>query len=153
MTGDALGHGDAPAQVLAHKSGGGGQDHLVLLHGLGATGEVWSPLIGVVENEPGWRWTSLDLRGHGRSPWATPYDPAMLAADIGHLLRAIEPPAKRLVVLGHSLGGVVALALASGLFGVRPAAALALGIKVAWTADEQARLTALAGAAPRVFDT
>jgi pimeloyl-ACP methyl ester carboxylesterase len=153
MTGDAPRPRDAPAQVLAHKSGGAGQDHLVLLHGLGATGEVWSPLSGVVENEPGWRWTSVDLRGHGRSPWAAPYDPVTLAGDVGQLLRAIEPPAERLVVLGHSLGGVVALALASGLFGVRPAAALGLGIKVAWTADELARLTTPAGSAPKVFET
>jgi pimeloyl-ACP methyl ester carboxylesterase len=137
--------------ALHHRSGGGGPNHLVLLHGLGATGEVWGPLIAVVENEPGWRWTCVDLRGHGRSPWAPPYEPATMADDVAHL-PALQSD-ERLVVLGHSLGGAVALALAGGLFGVQPTEALALGVKVAWTADELDRMTALGSAASKVFET
>jgi pimeloyl-ACP methyl ester carboxylesterase len=140
------------AQALDCSSGGGGPNHLILLHGLGATREVWAPLISLVEQEGEWRWTAPDLRGHGRSPWAAPYDPATLADDVAHL-PGVGVGSQRLVVLGHSLGGVVALVLASGLCGVQPTAALALGVKVAWTPDELARMTALAGAAPKTFDT
>lgn len=142
----------ATAVALNRRSGGAGGNHLVLLHGLGATGEVWGPLVALVEKEADWRWTAPDLRGHGRSPWAAPYDPMTLANDVAHL-PVMESEAERLVILGHSLGGVVALTQASGLSGVQPTTALALGVKVAWTADELARMAALSGAAPKVFDT
>jgi alpha-beta hydrolase superfamily lysophospholipase len=47
-------------------------------------------------------------------------------------------PGERVVVLGHSLGGVVGLALAAGSFGVDVQGVVALGVKVAWTDDERA---------------
>jgi pimeloyl-ACP methyl ester carboxylesterase len=48
------------------------------------------------------------------------------------------------VIIGHSLGGVVGLALASGWFGVNVRTVVGLGIKVAWTADELAKAATLA---------
>jgi len=48
------------------------------------------------------------------------------------------------VVLGHSLGGVVGLALTSGRFAVPVQAVIGLGIKVAWTAEELDRAQAAA---------
>jgi pimeloyl-ACP methyl ester carboxylesterase len=146
------GGSSAPAVALHHRSGGGGPNHVVLLHGLGATCEVWGPLVSVVASDRSWRWTCVDLRGHGRSPWGPPYTPATMADDVAQLL-ALQSEAERLAVLGHSLGGVVAIALAGGLHGVRPTAALALGVKVAWRQDELDRMTALASAASKVFET
>lgn len=54
---------------------------------------------------------AVDQRGHGESSWATldTYDAVSYAADIAALIEALElSPA---VVVGHSLGGVVAAAL------------------------------------------
>ena len=54
----------------------------------------------------------------------------------------------RAVVLGHSLGGVVALALASGRFSVPVQAVIGLGIKVTWTQEELDRAQAAARRPP-----
>ena len=49
------------------KRGGSGQPTLLLLHGLGAVGEVWQGLEEVLtERWPG-SWVIPDLPGHGRS--------------------------------------------------------------------------------------
>ncbi len=56
-------------------------------------------------------------------------------------------------VLGHSLGGVVALTLASGWFGVDVRAAGGLGIKLRWTSEELGRAASLAAKPARVFGT
>ena len=56
-------------------------------------------------------------------------------------------------MLGHSLGGAVALALASGWFGVRVSAVCGLGIKVAWTDEERARGQALSARPNPVYAT
>lgn len=55
------------------------------------------------------------------------------------------------MVVGHSLGGVVGLTLASGWFGVDVQGVVALGVKVAWTDDELARAQALAARPPTTF--
>jgi pimeloyl-ACP methyl ester carboxylesterase len=55
------------------------------------------------------------------------------------------------VVVGHSLGGVVGLALAGGGFGVDVRGVVALGVKVAWTEDELAKAQALAAKQPATF--
>jgi pimeloyl-ACP methyl ester carboxylesterase len=57
------------------------------------------------------------------------------------------------MVLGHSLGGVVALALASGWFGLRMTAVCGLGIKVVWTDEELAQAASLSTRPNRVFPT
>ena len=54
-------------------------------------------------------------------------------------------------MLGHSLGGVVGLALASGRFPVAVEAVIGLGIKVAWTDEELHRAQALAHRPPAWF--
>jgi pimeloyl-ACP methyl ester carboxylesterase len=62
------------------------------------------------------------------------------AADIAMLFRVGE----RVLVLGHSMGGVVGLALASGWFGVSVIGVTGIGIKVSWTRAEVARMADLA---------
>ena len=104
---------------------------MVLLHGLGATGDVWNgwrPLLA--ERWPG-RWLAPDLPGHGGSPPLSEYTFDSLAGAVASILG----PDARTVVLGHSLGGVVGLALGSGRFAVSVEAVIGLGIKVVW-ADE-----------------
>jgi pimeloyl-ACP methyl ester carboxylesterase len=121
----------------------------VLLHGLGATGDVWSgwrPLLA--ERWPG-RWLAPDLPGHGGSPPLSAYTFGGLA---GAVAAAVGSGASA-VVLGHSLGGVVGLALADGRFGVRVQAVIGLGIKVVWADEELQRAHALAQRPTSWYDT
>jgi pimeloyl-ACP methyl ester carboxylesterase len=129
--------------------GGSGQPVLVLIHGLGATGDVWDgwwPLLA--RRWPG-RWLAPDLPGHGGSPPLSGYSFDSLAAAVA----GVVEPGARAVVLGHSLGGVVGLALASGRFGVPVQAVIGLGIKVAWTDEELDRARAVARRPPAWFDS
>jgi pimeloyl-ACP methyl ester carboxylesterase len=117
------------------------------LHGLGATGDVWGgwwPLLA--RRWPG-RWIAPDLPGHGGSPPLTDYTFDGFAAAVA----GIAQPGAPVVVLGHSLGGVVALALASGRFPVPVRAVIGLGIKVVWTDADLERARAAAHWPPAWF--
>ncbi len=127
--------------------GGSGEPVLVLLHGLGATGDAWDswrPLLA--RRWPG-RWLAPDLPGHGGSRWLSGYTFDNLADAVA----GIVGPDARTVVLGHSLGGVVGLALASGRFAVSVQAVIGLGIKVAWTDEDLDRARAAARRSPAWF--
>lgn len=117
---------------------------LVLLHGLGATGEVWQD---VVEDWEG-SWLVPDLPGHGRSNRLGRYSFGSLAAAVADAI-----PREPVTVVGHSLGGVVGLALASGWFGVEVTTCVGVGIKVRWTDEELQKAAALAAKPGKVFAT
>ena len=135
---------DGDLRVL---SGGDGDPLLLLLHGLGATGDVWAGWQPVLaERWPG-RWLAPDLPGHGGSAPLPDYTFEALAAAV----RPLVEPAGRTVVLGHSLGGVVGLALAAA--GAPVSAVVGLGIKVAWTDDELDKAQALAQRPVAWFDS
>jgi pimeloyl-ACP methyl ester carboxylesterase len=128
--------------------GGSGEPVLLLLHGLGATGDVWQgwrPLLA--RRWPG-RWLAPDLPGHGGSPPLPGYTFGSLAATVAGITGAGAGAGAPIVVLGHSLGGVVGLALASGEFAVPVRAVIGLGIKVAWTGEELDRARAAAHRPP-----
>jgi len=132
---------------LRVRAGGSGEPLLVLLHGLGATGDVWAgwqPLLA--RRWPG-RWIAPDLPGHGGSRPLSGYTFDNLAAAVAGI---VEPDA-RTVVLGHSLGGVVGLALASGRFTASVQAVIGLGIKVVWTDEDLDRAQAAARRSPIWF--
>ena len=59
--------------------------------------------------------------------------------------------AGRWVIVCRSLGGVIALALATGWFGVTPSRVFGVGIKVAWSDDELRRLAMLAAQPAKRF--
>ena len=125
---------------LRVQQGGSGEPVLLLLHGLGATGDVWDgwrPLLARLW--PG-RWLAPDLPGHGGSRPLSGYTFDALAAAIAGIVSG----GARTLVLGHSLGGVVGLALACGRFSVPVQAVIGLGIKVAWTQEELNRAQAAA---------
>lgn len=133
---------DGDLRVLG---GGDGDPLLLLLHGLGATGDVWAgwqPLLA--KHWPG-RWLAPDLPGHGGSAPLPDYTFDSLAAAVRPLV------APGTVVLGHSLGGVVGLALAAA--GAPVTAVIGLGIKVAWTDDELDKARALTGRPVAWFDS
>ena len=133
---------------LWHREGGEGSPRLILIHGLSANADVWLPL-GKHLSEWNGAWLAPDLRGHGRSPHQTPYSYAGHAADVADLLTQDEEVA----IVGHSMGGVVAMALASGWFGVKVRKVIAFGVKIRWTPEEFTKLHSLARAPARVFDS
>ena len=127
--------------------GGSGEPLLVLLHGLGATGDVWDPWRPLLARRWPGRWLAPDLPGHGGSPTLAAYTFDGFAAAVA----GIVPPGAPVVVLGHSLGGVVGLALASGRFPVQVQAVTGLGIKVAWTGEDLDRARAAGRRPPAWF--
>jgi pimeloyl-ACP methyl ester carboxylesterase len=131
---------------LEHDRGGDGDRLLVLLHGLGATRDVWRPMLTASRWEG--CWIAPDLRGHGASAHAANYSLGCHAADVTEL---VSGPWREIVVLGHSMGGAVGLALASGWFGMAPSRVFGLGIKVVWNAEELAGLEKMAAAPARLF--
>lgn len=126
--------------------GGSGDKLLVLLHGLGATRDVWSAML----SQGRWdgSWIAPDLRGHGASAHADGY---ALEAHAGDVAETIGGGWREITVLGHSMGGAIALALAGGAQGVQPNRVFGLGIKVAWSDDELAGLERMASAPVKWF--
>lgn len=124
------------------------QPVLVLLHGLGANQFVWDPLIGSLP----WDGAIVapDLRGHGGTEWCDRYSFGAMASDVAEVL-ADEHRGIPYVVLGHSMGGIVGLALASGWFGPPPLLTATIGVKLRWSDDEIGRIDDLASRPPREF--
>ena len=115
---------------------------MLLLHGLGATSEVWDGVVAALGDRA---WVAPDLPGHGGSHPLPQYTFSATAEAVADLVDPADT-----VIIGHSFGGVVGLHLASRP-GVR--AVVGLGIKVAWTPDELARAAKLAASEPARFDT
>jgi pimeloyl-ACP methyl ester carboxylesterase len=61
--------------------------------------------------ERGYRVVNVDLRGHGGTGWADSYRAVDFAGDVAELIRELD--SGPVVVVGHSLGGLVAATLAS----------------------------------------
>ena len=135
------------------EQGGEGPDLLLLLHGMGATGAVWSPMCADAGTRWKGRWLTLDLPGHGGSGRQDSYAIGQHAASVARAVLPHLQPEGRLVVLGHSLGGVVGLALATGWFGLVPHRVFAAGIKIAWSDEEVRRLDSLALQPAKLFAT
>ena len=131
------------------EEGGSTGPALLLLHGLGANGDVWKGMLPSIRNRRKGRWLIPDFRGHGRSGHREPYSIASHAADVAALFDQNE----EVVVVGHSMGGLVALALATNWFGIQVKRAAAFGVKIEWTASEIAKSHQLSEAPVRWFDS
>jgi pimeloyl-ACP methyl ester carboxylesterase len=83
---------------------------IVFLHGVTGRWQAWLPVMTALAAD--WRLYALDFRGHGRSgrvPGA--YRAVDYAADVvAFLRRRVETPA---VLVGHSLGAIVSIAVAA----------------------------------------
>jgi pimeloyl-ACP methyl ester carboxylesterase len=135
------------------EQGGEGPGLLLMLHGMGATGAVWSPMCAMASARSAGRWVVMDLPGHGQSDRQDSYALGQYAASVARAVLPHVDPSGRLVVLGHSLGGVIALALATGWFGVAPHRVFGAGIKLAWSDDELRRMETLASQPAKRFST
>ncbi|MCE3025785.1 alpha/beta fold hydrolase [Salinicola sp. DM10] len=81
---------------------------LVVLHGLFGSADNWRSHIKQWQQTR--RVVALDLRNHGRSPHAPGMRYAQMAADVAESLDALE--IAQFDLLGHSMGGKVAITLA-----------------------------------------
>lgn len=84
---------------------GAGDTALVLLHGVGGGAAAWAPQLETFA-AAGFLAVAWDAPGYGASAPIEPYDMAGLARALGRLLDAL--PARRRVLIGHSMGGMVA---------------------------------------------
>ena len=131
------------------EQGGSDGPTLLLMHGLSGTGALWDGLREIVAHDWPGRWIIPDMRGHGRSGHSPFYGIALHAADMAALVGETD----RLILAGHSMGGLVGMLLASGWFGVKPDAVVTVGVKVTWSEEEYAGIDKLASAPVRWFDT
>ena len=93
--------------VNLHHSELGQGTPVVLLHGFPLSGVIWREQQQRLSDR--FRVITPDLRGHGRSPAPSGvYEMDLLARDVLALLDALL--IKKAVILGHSMGGYVALA-------------------------------------------
>jgi pimeloyl-ACP methyl ester carboxylesterase len=99
----------------------GAGEPLVLLHGLGASGADWEYLVPELSRH--FQLVVPDLRGHGASDRAGDYGVERFAADTWRLLDHLRVRAPTLV--GHSMGGAVAMQMALDRPGAVPALVLA----------------------------
>ena len=92
---------------LAFETVGSGPP-LLVLHGLFGSGSNWRSIARHLA--PTHSVHSVDLRNHGASPWADSMDYTEMADDVLQVMErlALKQPA----VLGHSMGGKTAMALA-----------------------------------------
>ena len=103
---EEVGSGSVALNLICETVGSG--PPLVVLHGLFGSSGNWR---GVARALAGTHTVvSVDLRNHGASPWADSMDYVEMADDVLQLIDRLE--LKRPAVIGHSMGGKVAMALA-----------------------------------------
>jgi len=81
---------------------------VAILHGLFGSGRNWHSIAQRLAAT--YRVIVFDLRNHGASPWADSMDYVEMAADVGAALA--ERGCGRAALIGHSMGGKVAMAAA-----------------------------------------
>lgn len=100
----SLGQG---GQILAYDESGAGSPAFVFVHGWLCDRTFWRPQFEDLSRDH--RCIAVDLPGCGASAGAGPYDATTAADDLAATLDQLQTgPA---VVVGHSLGGIVALLL------------------------------------------
>jgi pimeloyl-ACP methyl ester carboxylesterase len=82
-----------------------------MIHGFGEGGYVWDRVLPTVASY--YDAIALDLRGHGDSEWDAKvrYDVRAHIEDVVHVIRALD--LRRLVLIGHSMGGEIAIHVAA----------------------------------------
>ena len=91
----------------------------------------------------GWRTTTWDLRGHGRSDGPRTYvkEFRRFHLDLAEQVSELQRSGRRVVVVSHSLGGLIAFGAVAGLALRRLAVAIARSAGVAVTAASSTATT------------
>jgi pimeloyl-ACP methyl ester carboxylesterase len=97
--------------VNLHRTTSGAGPVLLLLHGVTRCGADWEPLFEALAED--WTIMALDQRGHGESPRSGSYLVTDYVTDAVRFVR--EEVTEPLVLFGHSLGAMVAAAVAAEL--------------------------------------
>ncbi len=91
---------------IAYTDQGTGAQTLVLIHGLGSNRKSWQKNMDSLSKHT--RCIALDLPGYGQSSKGDyPYDMAFFAQSVREFIAAL--PLKEVVLVGHSMGGQIAL--------------------------------------------
>ncbi|MWB99572.1 alpha/beta fold hydrolase [Agromyces seonyuensis] len=118
---------------LAVNESGAGDRTAILIHGIMSDSRAWHRVVQELQ-EHGFRVLAVDLAGHGKSPRSHRYSPAGWADDVVETVAPLLAGRAPDVVMGHSLGGLVAslvgdrLAPRAAIY-VDPAFAFPSGIK------------------------
>lgn len=80
---------------------------MLILHGLFGTGDNWKSLANRFNEENGLQVHLLDLRNHGRSPHTDAFSYELMALDVKEYCE--QNNLKNIILLGHSMGGKVAM--------------------------------------------
>jgi len=96
------------AELHVHRYGPTGPVRMLAIHGLTGYGGRWQHLAADL---PEISIAAPDLLGHGRSSWAAPWT---LDANVAAFAQLLDDEADTpVLVVGHSFGGAIALALAA----------------------------------------
>ena len=98
-----------PTEPLASTTYGEHGPRVVLLHGLFGQGRNFTGVARALADEA--RVTLVDLPDHGRSPWSEDFSYERVADRVADFLAAAAP-GERWTVVGHSMGGKVAMLVA-----------------------------------------
>lgn len=82
---------------------------IVLIHGVMGHAREWDVVTGRLGGRR--RVVAIELRGHGGSDWSPPYTVDRMAEDVATAVEALG--LGRVVLVGHSLGGLVSMVLAA----------------------------------------
>lgn len=96
------------SETLHHTTIGSAGPRIAFLHGLFGQGRNWTQIAKALA--PQFRCTLLDLPNHGRSSWTKSLSYGDMAEVVSAHLRSIDT--EPWIVLGHSMGGKVAMLLA-----------------------------------------
>ncbi|MCX6244894.1 MAG: alpha/beta hydrolase [Bacteroidetes bacterium] len=94
-------------QIFYHDKGEG--KTIVLLHGFTESSSIWKTFTGLLSRE--FRVIAIDLPGHGKSECIGKIHTMELQADVVHAVLKQEK-VKKCLLVGHSMGGYVALSFA-----------------------------------------
>tara|TARA_S200000501_G_scaffold373688_1_gene421377 strand:- start:3676 stop:4449 length:774 start_codon:yes stop_codon:yes gene_type:complete len=88
---------------------GSGDKHFIILHGFLGMGDNWKTHAKNIAQK-GYCVHMVDQRNHGRSFWSEAFDYDMMVEDL--LLYLDHHDLKKVIVLGHSMGGKTAMGFA-----------------------------------------
>lgn len=93
---------------------------VVLVHGITESAATFDPVVErLLAHDPGLEVITLDLRGHGESGMSATYDLAAMVGDVIAVIGAAglldHETARRVHLVGHSLGGAVVSAAGAAI--------------------------------------